>query len=85
MEEPLSLALKEITQTRRLLELLITSSENFDYQTAKLALAQLDQKVRHLAKVESQLAARLPLAPNIQEVIFVPQNSDSSGARTPHD
>jgi hypothetical protein len=68
--EPVSLALKEVTETRRLLELLITSSESFDYATAKLALAQLQQKTRHLASLEGRLRQYLPLAPNVQEVVF---------------
>lgn len=52
--DPLSTALHEITQTKQLLELLITSSESFDYPRAKLALKELDRKVRQLGKLQHQ-------------------------------
>ncbi|MCI0352867.1 MAG: hypothetical protein L0Z53_25885 [Acidobacteriales bacterium] len=49
--DPLSLALHEITETKRLLETLITSSESFDYPKAKVTLKHLERKVRELGKL----------------------------------
>jgi hypothetical protein len=69
--EPLALALREITDTRRLLETLITSSETFDYPKAKVALRELDRKVRDLAKLEGRLQAKAPPAdPKIHVLNF---------------
>ena len=51
----LTMALREIAETRALLECVILSSEKFDYQKAKLALASLDKKVRDLSKIQSRL------------------------------
>lgn len=71
MNDPLSLALREITETRRLLEGLITSSESFDYPKAKVALRELNQKVRELRKLEARLLADLQSAdPNIHVLDF---------------
>ena len=53
--DPVSLALQNITETKRLLETLINSSESFDYVKAKATLELLDKKVKHLAKVQTQL------------------------------
>jgi hypothetical protein len=53
--DPLTLALREIAETRGLLETLITSSESFDYPQAKLALTKLNRKVRDLARVQAKL------------------------------
>jgi hypothetical protein len=52
--DPLSIALRELTDCKRLLETLITSSESFDYPQAKVALKQLDKKVRELARLQRQ-------------------------------
>jgi hypothetical protein len=69
--DPLSLALREITETRRLLETLITSSETFDYPKAKVALRELDRKVRELANLEGRLVAELkPSDPKIHVLDF---------------
>ena len=69
--DPLSTALKEIIETKDLVESLLISSENFDYLKAKDALKQLNHKVRDLAKAraafESLQRSRLP---NIYVVDF---------------
>ena len=70
MNQPLAIALKEITETRRLLALLIKSSEGFDYPTAKLALCELDKKMRRLARVETELTAMTSTPPNVQKISF---------------
>lgn len=69
--DPVSLALQNITETKHLLQTLITSSESFDYIKAKATLELLDKKIKHLTKVQSQLqAAARPTAPNIRVVDF---------------
>lgn len=54
--DPVDLALRHISETRHLLDALITSSESFDYRQAKLALKALDKKSRELSKVSAKLA-----------------------------
>ena len=49
--DPLAIALKEINETKELLESLLTSSESFDYLKAKAALKELSRKARELARV----------------------------------
>lgn len=69
--DPLSTALKEIIETKELLESLLTSSESFDYLKAKAALKELNRKVRELAKVRAQFEALQKAAqPNIYVVDF---------------
>ena len=71
MNDPLAVALQQITETRRMLETLITSSETFDYPKAKVALRELNRKVRDLAKLEGRLLADLkPLDPKIHVLDF---------------
>jgi hypothetical protein len=57
--DPLSVALREVTDCKRLLETLITSSETFDYPKAKVALKQINRKVRELGKLRTQWQERL--------------------------
>ena len=52
--DPLGTALKQIAEAKNLLEKLITSSETFDYPRAKVALKQLQRKVRELARLEAK-------------------------------
>ena len=59
---PVDLALKHVSETKHLLEALITSSESFDYQKAKLALKALQQKSRELAKARAELLAHATAA-----------------------
>jgi len=69
--DPLGLALQEITETKMLLELLITSSESFDYLEARVALKKLNQKVRHLGRMQAKMTADVALSsPNICVVDF---------------
>jgi hypothetical protein len=53
--DPIDIALKQIVETRDLLETLILSSEQFDYHGAKEALARLQRKVKDLAKCQAEL------------------------------
>ena len=69
--DPLEIALKEVAETKALLETLITSSESFDYHAAKLALKQLERKTRTLGKVKQSFEKqRTPATANIQIVDF---------------
>lgn len=85
MNDPLSVALREVTETRRLVETLITSSESFDYPKAKLALRDLNRKVRDLAKVEARMQAEFTARePKIHVLDFAaatPRNQGLGGAR----
>ncbi len=73
---PLDLALKEITETKHLLDTLIHSSESFDYPKAKAALKELQKKQRELAKLQAELTQQkkltqtTPAQPNITFVSF---------------
>ena len=62
--QPLAVALREIVETRKLVEGIVISSENFDYMKAKRAIATLERKVKRLGKLQAQLqqAHRLPIA-----------------------
>jgi hypothetical protein len=72
--EPLTAALREISETRRLLESLLISSENFRYKEAKEALSALERKVRDLGRLQVRLEKgrhrRGASAPNICVVDF---------------
>jgi hypothetical protein len=57
--DPLSVALREVTECKRLLETLLTSSETFDYPKAKVALKQINRKMRELAKLQKQWQGEL--------------------------
>jgi hypothetical protein len=82
--DPLSLALQEITETRRLLETLITSSESFDYPKAKMALRQLGRKVRDLRKHEVVLQDQLKtLHPEIHFLDCFRSGTASAGEPLP--
>jgi hypothetical protein len=54
---PVDLALQHVSETKHLIDALITSSESFDYSKAKLALKALEKKSRELARVRSELLA----------------------------
>jgi hypothetical protein len=56
--DPLDVALREVTDTKRLLEALITSSESFDYVRAKRTLQELTLKVKVLGRLQADLAAQ---------------------------
>ena len=52
--DPLAIALKEIAETKSLLQSLLKSSESFDYPQAKAVLKELDRKVRDLTRTRLQ-------------------------------
>ena len=56
--DPIDIALREVTDTRRLLEALLTSSESFDYRRAKATLEELRLKAKVLGRIEADLVAR---------------------------
>lgn len=74
--DPVSLALQNITETKHLLQTLITSSESFDYFKAKATLDLLDKKIKHLTKVQAQLQSTAqPTAKNVRVVDFTSARS----------
>jgi hypothetical protein len=79
---PVDVALQHVSETKHLLDALLTSSESFDYPTAKQALKALHKKSRELAKVRAELleqaaaatprnVLRLPAQPNPQPAVRV--------------
>ena len=68
--DPLYIALKELGEARFLLESLITSSESFDYFTAKSVLGELDKKIRTLGKAHAELSDRMGIPDETRIVPF---------------
>ncbi len=69
--DPLAIALKEIVETKELLESMLTASESFDYLKAKAALKELQHKTRELAKVRAKFEAlQKSSPPNLYVVDF---------------
>ena len=54
-KDPLELAIRKISETRNLLQLLITSSESFDYLKAKATIRELQTKIQELGRLQSDL------------------------------
>ena len=54
---PVDIALLHVSETKHLLDALITSSESFDYQKAKSALKALERKSRELGRLRVELQA----------------------------
>lgn len=73
--DPISIALRHLSESRAVLETLIISSERFDYRRAKSALTLLDKKVKELAKVQSTFQSRIPSSPNLRVVDFTSPKS----------
>jgi hypothetical protein len=64
--DPIDVALRHVTETRNLLDTLITSSETFDYPRAKVALRELNKKARELGKLRTALEMqRMPVPANV--------------------
>ena len=69
--DPLSTALKEIVETRAMVESLLVSSEAFDYPKARTALRELTKKVKALTRTQVRFATLLKeRQPNIRVVDF---------------
>ncbi len=68
--DPIDIALREVIETRRLVEGLITSSESFDYIRAKAVLQELRLKAKVLGRVQAELMAQR--APASDRVIPFP-------------
>lgn len=69
--DPLALALRNVIETKALLEALIVSSESFDYPQAKAALKKLQRKVTDLRKLQAQLQSQVtPMPANVCSVDF---------------
>ncbi len=50
------LALREITETKRIVEAILTSDDSFDYTLAKRTIEELRVKIRVLGRVQACLA-----------------------------
>jgi ribosomal protein L17 len=68
--DPIDIALRNLCETRQMLERLITSSESFDYHQARIALKELQKKTEVLGRIQSELTAKKMKAPNIRVVDF---------------
>jgi len=69
--DPLSTALKEIIETKELLDSLITSSETFDYLKARAALKELNRKARDLVRLRAKFESlQRSSPPNIHVLDF---------------
>jgi hypothetical protein len=55
--DPIEIALREITDTKRLVERLLTRSESFDYVGAKATLVELRLKLKALSRAQAELIA----------------------------
>lgn len=74
--DPVEVALQHVSETKHLLDALITSSESFDYQKAKLALKLLEKKSRELGKLRTELLAQsIEKAPTNVLVLPTPSNN----------
>ena len=58
ISDPLDIALREVAETKYLLQAFITSSESFDHLRAKATLQELQTKVRTLGKLQARLSAQ---------------------------
>jgi hypothetical protein len=77
--DALELALRHITETERLLEQLLLSSESFDYPHAKKCLQELRRKSRELGKAKNEMQRIQPQASNICCADFNKKDKFSSG------
>ena len=76
--DPLATALKEISETQDLLESLLHYSESLDYPRARLALKELNDKVRELARIRAKFEEmQKARQPNIYVVDFKAQQPTS--------
>jgi len=62
ISNPVDVALQHVSETKHLLDILITSSESFDYPRAKLTLKVLQRKTRELERLQSELLAQARIA-----------------------
>ena len=71
---PVDIALQHVSETKHLLDALITSSESFDYRKAKSALKALEKKSRELGKLQAELQVQsMEVAPS--NVLVLPATS----------
>ena len=71
-----SVALRAISEARRILEEVITSSESFDYPKAKDGLKQLQGMIRNLGREEARLRARRRPGPSVECAKVLPFPGD---------
>jgi len=77
--DPLGTALREIAETRALLETLLISSEQFNYPRAKIAMGQLRKKLQTLTKTKARFEELVQQRqPHIQVINFRPPSARPS-------
>ena len=75
--EPTLLALRTISEARRILEEVVTSSESFDYIRAREGLKTLQRMIRELGREEARLRASASQTPHCgAEVLPFPMHQD---------
>jgi transcription elongation GreA/GreB family factor len=80
-DNPLTIALNEVSETRLLVQALLNGSENFDYPEAKKALRKLQRKERTLARLQARYQSLAQTrAPNLCFIDFK-KAGQISGAR----
>jgi hypothetical protein len=79
---PVDIALQHVSETKHLIDSLITSSESFDYPKAKLALAALAKKARELERVRAQLLAETSQAVPANVVVLPTSSPHRSSAHS---
>jgi len=81
--DPLAIALKEIAETKSLLQSLLKSSESFDYLHAQAVLKELNRKVRDLTRRRLQFEkAHKAENPEIHILDFTAPLSGPNDARS---
>ena len=80
--EPVSVALRHVAETKHLLESLIHSSESFDYPQAKVAIGKLQQKIKQLGKLQTELQGQTSYEANV-EVVDFRKRAKSGGTADP--
>ena len=82
--DPLAIALKEIAETKSLLQSLLKSSESFDYPQAKAILKELNLKVKDLTRTRLEFErAHQAENPEIHLLDFTAPLRGPTAARSP--
>lgn len=69
--DPLTTALRNVAETKYLLESLLYSSESFDYTRAKKAIGLLDRKIKVLGRLQNEMETLVQIRqPEIRVINF---------------
>lgn len=76
--DPLTVALRSVSETKHLLEALLIASETFEYKKAEKTLALLHKKMKELGRLQAEMEARVQVRePNIRMVNFRPATKEA--------